>query len=234
MKRREQSDGWVARLCNWLGRQTRLAPFLDWVAGWFMPRVAWRVGGLPAPRLTGPTVWKAQGPLTTPNGDCQTCRNAAPTTPGEANQDNVQSPDRPGVLSEIWHWIWGTSHQAKKDEADRKAGKGGCADPKYHGMHGRPCRFAGGSDLKCPAGTTSGWFWSYETPVGRFFYVDCCGGTPQGSVWCNWTQEANWCMVWGKAANAGISDYNCTLAIPDSLMKTRDIGGGKYEVVGVD
>jgi len=171
----------------------------------------------------------AEGPHTS-----DTDHGKAPTTPHEANQDNVQSPDRPGFFSELWHMIRGTSHLHKKEQADKLAGNHGCEDQRYHGMHGRPCRFAGGTDLKCPPGTTSGWFWSYETAVGRIFYVDCCGGTPKGAVWCNWTQEINWCVALGRAANAGIDKYNCTLAIPDNLMKTRDLGNNKFEVVGVD
>jgi len=175
----------------------------------------------------------ADGPMTTPP-NAPTHRGTAPSTPQGTQQDSVTSPNRPDDppwWAGFWRWVL---HFREKEEADRKAGNHGCEDVRYHGMHGRPCRFAGGSDLRCPRGTTSGWFWSYDTPAGRIFYVDCCGGTPQGTVWCNWSQEPNWCSAWGRAANASISTYNCTLAIPDSLMKTRDLGGGKFEVVGVD
>jgi hypothetical protein len=241
MKRQRWFDDVVIRFCNFLGRQTAASGALDWVASWFLPRVRWGAGVLPAGGATGPDIWLAKGPYATPGSNCPTCRDKAPDTPGKPNRDDVQAEDRPGLWSRIVHWWRGTSHQAKKDQADRMAGKGGCDDPKYHGMHGRPCRFAGGSDLKCPPGSKSGWFWSYETPVGRIFYVDCCGGTPKGSVWCNWTSEADWCVSLGQTFGRWMVEggydrdaYNCTLAIPDSQMETQDVGGGKFKVVGVD
>jgi hypothetical protein len=225
MRHRSPRGDWVRRLCDRLGRQTFTSGFLDWVASWFLPQASQPLAMRPpvGEASLGLTALMAQGPLTTPP-QSPTYHGTAPTTPGDPNQDNVRADDRPGIFSAIWHWFSGTSHQAKKDQADRLAGKDGCQDPRYHGMHGRPCRFAGGTDLKCPPGTTSGWFWSYDTPAGRIFYVDCCGGTPQGAVWCNWTQETNWCVGWGRASQAGITAYNCT----------RDLGGGRYEVVGVD
>jgi hypothetical protein len=77
-----------------------------------------------------------------------------------------------------------------------------CADPKYRGMHGRPCKFAGGTDARCPKGTVSGWFWKYRTPAGVFYYVDCCGATPGAQpVWCTWADEPNWCL--GYTATEG-------------------------------
>jgi hypothetical protein len=84
------------------------------------------------------------------------------------------------------------------DETMNEANQKACAEPRYRGMHGRPCRFAGGTDTRCPKGTVSGWFWKYRTPAGVFYYVDCCGATPGGqAVWCTWVDEQNWCLGYG-------------------------------------
>jgi hypothetical protein len=161
----------------------------------------------------------------------------APNSPEAPNQDYVvnDTGDRPGW----WNWLWHTSgeHDRSKREWDAKHSVHGCLDPKYHGMHGRPCKFEGGSDTKCPSGTVSGWYWSYDCPgVGKVYYVDCCGSRPlQKTVWCNWTQEANWCLGLGRAARQAppAERYVCTLSILDRDMRTTAVPGG-FEVVGVD
>jgi hypothetical protein len=78
----------------------------------------------------------------------------------------------------------------------------------------------------------SGWFWKYHTAVGTIYYVDCCGKKIQSDVWCNWSNEVNWCMI-GRAAAQNRTTYGCTLAIPETLMTTAE-EGGTWVVVGVD
>jgi hypothetical protein len=95
-----------------------------------------------------------------------------------------------------------------------------CAPLIYHGMHGSPCAYNGGtSDNKmCPAGTISGLWWRYNVPtIGFVYYVDCCGMPVQWKVWCRWAKEQNWCV--GRGNNV----YTCTLTIlPTELHKDAD------------
>jgi hypothetical protein len=161
---------------------------------------------------------------------------AAPSAPAQASTDTVinNTGDRPGVWDIIFHPL---DHEQHKRSWDTAHTVHGCSEARYHGMHGRPCKYEGGSDSKCPAGTFSGWYWSYDCPgVGKVYYVDCCGGgTPTNSVWCNWTQEANWCLGYGRAARQTPPNmkYFCTLSILDRDMRTTAVPGG-FEVVGAD
>lgn len=232
----------VKRLCDLLGRQHFAARFLDQIAQWIAPTtlrpLLHGAGATPAglnsrqqPESqdlgTEPMLMAALAP-----GSPDPARGMAPSTPHAPHAG--RSPNRPG----FWSWLFSSSsdHSRRKTIADQQHAMTSCADPKYRGMHGRPCKFAGGSDNKCPRGTTSGWFWSYETSAGRVYYVDCCGGTPDttNNVWCNWTAEPDWCLHWGRAANLRVTGYNCTLAILDADMRTAQLSPGVYEVSGVD
>jgi hypothetical protein len=237
-----KEQGLVGRFCGLMGRQHFAARFLDWVMQWivpFTPRPAFGVvGAIPVGSKDWPQS-EAQslgdGLLLMANlasGSPDPSRGLAPSTPHAPHAG--RDPNRPG----FWSWLWSSSadHNRRKTVADQRHATTSCADPKYRGMHGRPCKFAGGSDNRCPRGTTSGWFWSYETSVGRVYYVDCCGGTPDtnNNVWCNWTEEPDWCLHWGRAHNNRVTGYNCTLAILDADMRTVQPSPGVYEVSGVD
>jgi hypothetical protein len=243
MKRESKRKGIIERLCYYLGRQNFASDFLDTISNWLFlqPVPAFNGFGLPsnsklpkhktdndwnkgtALMMSRPTAWHAGS-----DG-----RQANPT-PLEPNKGTP----RPETIIP-WRWLIGPLgwfwHEDAKKEAKKHA-PAPCSDMKYHGMHGQPCKFAGGTDNKCPKGTVSGWFWAYEVPgLGRIYYVDCCGTSGDKSdVWCNWSSEPNWCMVYGRAQNQGVSKYNCTLAISESDMNVVDLGGGKYEVGGVD
>jgi hypothetical protein len=226
---------WVRRLSARLGRQTRLSNLLDWVAARTvklpaMPRVAFAGGPkmddlLHAPKqmATGPGAQDAayvRPAPTTPHAE--PLGGSGPWTPTEPWWDIFLGPA--AIIA----------HRARKGAANKAHAKAACAPEKYHGMHGMPCAYAGGTDLKCPAGTISGYWWTYKISTGVIYYIDCCGGTQKGTVWCNWTEEDNWCRGAGRAVNQGASlEYNCTLAVPDSLMKTATVGTG-LEAVDVD
>ena len=75
-------------------------------------------------------------------------------------------------------------------------------------MHGSPCAYHGGSDLRCPPNSVPGLWWRYTIPkVGTVYYVDCCGHTITHTKVCAWTKEPNWCGGLGK------NIYTCTLAV---------------------
>ncbi|MGI8638679.1 MAG: hypothetical protein ACR2MG_01820 [Pyrinomonadaceae bacterium] len=241
MKNESKRQGVIKSLCLYLGRQNIASDFLDYISSWLFLQPAFAFSGngkFPLPKYKEKTEEKLakSKPVmmarpTAPHNGMD--GRAAPTTGGAhrgALRSEEVSPWRvifglPGI---IWHLV-------EKDKAGKHK-TAPCSDPKYRGMHGQPCKFAGGSDTKCPSGTTSGWFWSYEVPsFGRIYYVDCCGaGGSASDVWCEWTSEPDWCNGWGRAANNGISGYNCTLAILEVDMNVVDLAGGKYEVRGVD
>jgi nucleoid-associated protein YgaU len=106
-----------------------------------------------------------------------------------------------------------------------------CAPAIYHGMHGAPCKFHGGSsDNKfCPVGSESGLWWRWNVPgIGNVYYVDCCGiPISTWKVWCRWAKEANWCAGRGK----GI--YTCTLTLLHSELHKDSSGFAdpKYHVL---
>lgn len=233
---------WIERMCDFLGRYTRFAAILDYVASWIvpLPRPAHNaVAGMPGVSSTGDldlpahVIAMASGPetrTTTPNSVDWPFRGDSPTTPQKSHEGEHRK--MAVVYDAPWWKFW-------EDDVTAPTVQRGvdlCTQDKYRGMHGTPCLYAGGSDLRCPRGTVSGWFWSYRTPAGVYFYVDCCGGTPRNNpVYCHWTAENNWCYGGGRAQNSGRSlDYNCTLAIPDNLMMTRGVPGKRPEVVGVD
>jgi hypothetical protein len=234
MTRLYRRESAIKRFCDFMGGQSVFARAFERIADWMLmpPRRAAFAGGLSTPpdEFKPPQVMMADGPGT--GGDPR----PAPTSPHEGHKERDEESswwDRPG----LWNWLWSRDHQQDKRNYDNSLHhKGACQDPKLHGMHGRPCRYEGGSDTKCPTGTVSGWFWYYDVPsVGRIYYVDCCGGgTPKNIVWCNWTSEINWCLGAGRSVTVGKTQYFCTLAIRDVDLKTKDLGGGKYEVVGVD
>ncbi len=237
IERERKEVVWIRQFCLRLGRQTRFSNLLDWVAARTVrlparPHLAFATSGAndthtlihaPMQMATGPGAVDAAyvrpapaKPHADPEG------GSGPWTPTESMLDFFLGP-----LAII-------AHQIRKSAANTAHAKAACAPEQYHGMHGSPCAHAGGSDLKCPPGTVSGFWWTYKTKLGVIYYVDCCGGTQKGTVWCNWSEENNWCYGAGRAANQGASqEYNCTLAIPDALMKTAMVGSG-VEALGVD
>lgn len=229
-------------MCQFLGRQTHFASVLDYIASWIVPLpppAHGAVAGGPGltvdgrPGLPPHVMAMASGPDTrtvTPNTDDWTFRGDVPTSPHSSHSGEHRK------MAVLYDAPWWKFWEEDIVTATVERGADICKQDKYKGMHGSPCQFAGGSDLRCPRGTVSGWFWSYRTPAGVYFYVDCCGGTPRSNpVWCNWTSESNWCFGGGRTQNTGGStEYNCTLAIPDRLMMTRGVPGKRPEVVGVD
>ena len=236
MKNTRRQSGLIKRFCDRLGRQNLASKFLDRIARWVVPLpqdmglVAAGSMYAPSRRDGGDDLRKlihspflAQGP-----GLNWTDHGDAPTTPHDAA---VGAATITVNTVSWWDRLWGDVDTVRK-----ASGTELCAPDRYHGMHGTPCLYAGGSDLKCPKGTVSGWFWSYKTAVGVYYYVDCCGGKPiAGDVWCGWTSESNWCGAFGRTHNTGASEkYNCTLAIPSALMQTTALSSTEFEVVGVD
>jgi hypothetical protein len=235
MKSMRNRSELVKRFCDLLGRQNSASGFLDRIARWVVPLPPAMdlaaAGPMPAPLrrnrdeelrklIHGPML--AQGPMLQ-----ATNRGDAPDTPHDASEGHATVTINTATW---WDRLWGGV-----DTVRTESGTELCAPDRYHGMHGTPCLYAGGSDTKCPKGTVSGWFWSYKTKAGVFYYVDCCGGTQKSDVWCGWTSEDNWCGPWGRTTNTGGSTkYNCTLAMPSSLMMTKGLSSTQFEVVGVD
>jgi hypothetical protein len=120
--------------------------------------------------------------------------SAGPLSPGQTAPRAATSPHR-------------------GEAGDPRHSASACYPMKYRGMHGRPCKYVSGSDESCPHGTEVGYFWKYETPVGVYYYVDCCGRETTSSVWCNWCKEPNWCL--GKGGNI----YTCTMAIAQNNLR---------------
>jgi len=226
----------VRRACDWLGRQNRFSSFLDWAASWAVPTAphlilsAPGVGDTPEARWMRPVLMATGPDLDITDGGLV---RDAPSTPhlSQGAYDVNQDPAQPGY-SGAPRTSSGTAlgaHDRSKWQARMDHSPTACNEDKYKGMHGRPCKYAGGTDAKCPTGTLAGWFWRYKTPVGVYYYVDCCGKKVISNVWCNWTSEANWCIAAGSnhgyAAKRALTDdtwetYTCTLAIPDGHMKT--------------
>lgn len=238
MKLRPQGNNITERFCTYMSRHHPLARLGDVIGDLLLsPRLQPALAGhgsspRPSRRESMSQVHMAIGPMPENN------HGPAPNVPTQSSNDSFvnDTGDRPGW----WNWLWHSAgdHDRAKRSWDKAHTTHGCSDPQYHGMHGRPCKFEGGSDNKCPAGTFSGWYWTYDCPgVGKVYYIDCCGGgTPKNSVWCNWTQETNWCIGYGKAAQQtpAVDKYFCTLSVLDRDMRTTAVPGGQYEVVGVD
>ena len=194
---------------EWMGRRHTVGMWMDGISRLFLPRFAqpaWAGAGIRPNGIGGP-VFQAPHAPSTPH-----CQHGDPTCEGG-----------PSFWSAVWEAVLTqhVTHYDRKEANFKKsveASTGVCALPQYHGMHGRPCAWAGGSDKHCPAGTVGGWYWSYETALGVICYVDCCGGRALGNIWCNWTSEQNWCLA-GKAGSSGNTAYTCTLAIPQGDLK---------------
>lgn len=230
---KNNKKGIIERLCQYLGRQNFASDFLDYFAGRMFSTPAFAYGGLGEMPTTArqknniKDILPAAKPIlmARPPSGAANFRGDAPTRPHNSHEQ--PSPDVTYIP-----WLGPVIHAMRKAKAAH-ASKA-CSEPLYRGMHGAPCKFEGGSDNKCPKGTVSGWWWSYEVKgKGRIYYVDCCGGTPKHTVFCNWSAEPNWCSGLGKAQAAGIFQYNCTLAISEADMKVKQVGSN-YEVEGVD
>jgi hypothetical protein len=239
----QRREPMIKRFCDYMGRQHAIARLAERIARWLLPPTAGpALAGAGWPMQPGTRredsmrpkpMAMATGPYTQINYKGKAPDN--PIAPEEMDDTKYTGGwwDRPGAWDNYWHHA---GHAQRKADYDRAHTFHACQDDKFHGMHGKPCKYAGGTDIKCPKGTTSGWFWSYDCPnIGRVFYVDCCGSlTVSDRTWCGWTKEDDWCQYFGKAANAGITGYVCTVAIPDAAMKTVEVSPGKLEVVGVD
>jgi hypothetical protein len=256
MKRRGETL--IKRFCDYMGRPHFAARLIDWIAiPWILPPDALPefvgVSGLRRPvppddvedelRRSEPMAIVGPGAEDHhwPPSNRKPCTRSDGTS--EVSDDNIpedrakQLADRPGFWSRLFHST--PEHNKRKANWDATHFHHVCNDDLYYGMHGRPCKFEGGSDTKCPVGTVSGWFWSYDCPnIGKVFYVDCCSKNdlPTTSrVYCNNSCEVSWCWGNGRAHHTGnMEHYICTLSILDIAMRTRDLGGGSYEVDGVD
>lgn len=232
----KKQEGIIERLCKYLGRQNLATGLLDFIGNRMFPQTQFAYGGISSALIPTNKQESLNDSLSKPllmarpPAGTENFRGPAPTSPHKGHTQPAPIT-LPTLLSFI-PIIGPVLHQEAKT-ASQHASKA-CADPLYKGMHGAPCKYEGGSDNKCPKGTVSGWWWSYEVPgKGRIYYVDCCGGSPTHSVFCNWSSEPNWCYGYGKAQAAGIGKYNCTLAILEADMKVKAVGSG-YEVEGVD
>ncbi len=234
---KKKKEGLVERFCMYLGRQNFASEILDYLSRFLFPQSPFgfeMAGAMPMrvlKRENESEIRRRRGLvlMAVPAGT-ENFHGDAPLVP----HDGHTQP----ALKEIfpWRWLLGplgfVLHE--KEKAAAKHASAACSDPLYKGMHGAPCLFEGGTNNKCPKGTVSGWWWSYEVPgKGRIYYVDCCGGSPKHEVYCNWTNEANWCYGMGRAATKGITEYNCTLAILEADMNVVKVGSG-YEVGGAD
>jgi hypothetical protein len=205
---RRIEDGLVTRFCELLGRQHVAAGFLDWIGGWFVPpraRPAFAgVWMLPAETDARSATAEFTGPLVVQTGTDQEHARLDYNLEGAP----WKAPRTP----------W-TKHDTPKE----------CDQDRYHGMHGTPCKFEpGGSDTKCPPGAIAGWFWKYEVYGNTYYYVDCCGLIKHSKVWCNWSKEANWCMM-GSSGLIGLMDYTCTLSLKrGDFTVSTDPKGRKY------
>ncbi len=184
-------DRVVERCCLFLGRYGRWSDWLDRLVNWLVP-------GSFAPFLL-------------PGGAAVLRPMPLPIfMPGErSNQPGVYDTNKGPTAPTRPH---------RGEPGDPPHSTRECGNPKYRGMHGRPCRYSGGSDQLCPYGTVSGLWWRWYVPrVGNVYYVDCCGMPSDSKVWCNWAKEWNWC------AGRGNNVYTCTLALLHSeLHKDAD------------
>jgi hypothetical protein len=240
MRKQKKQTGIVESLCRVLGRKNFASGFLDCVSGWLFPlptTYAYNgIGALQMPKSLKNERNKLSDIhkpilMARPPAGTENFHGPAPVVPHDPHTQPTADDTGASWLLNLLPFGFLVHESIKKDA---KHASVACSDPLYRGMHGAPCKYEGGSDNKCPKGTVSGWWWSYDVPgKGRIYYVDCCGGSPKHKVFCNWTNEYNWCQVFGKAQARGISDYNCTLAILEADMKVKKVGAG-YEVEGVD
>jgi hypothetical protein len=245
MRDRTRGDGLVKWFCDRMGRRHALADFLDRVARWLLPPppqlAAGGVGALPA---AGASVEAPAPDVTEP----LVVRYDDDGSKGWAKREHRRGDANPGgkgPKAPTYPWFnHGYVDPADPPPFDVADSKKQCRFYRLTGMHGRPCRsipHAGGSDTKCPTGTVGGWFWKYDVPAyGTVFYVDCCGKSIAGGVWCNWSKEANWCVTGKAASTPGLEMdgttplYTCTLALLASEIKWgTDPSGGTF-VDGVD
>lgn len=177
----QQVDRLVTQVCKRLGRYDRWSEWLDRVAGWVIPG-----GGVMGLLPGGPAILP---PIPLPI-----------LMPGRASNSGVVHDLNQGPAAPT------TPHAGEPGDPPHSVAQ--CSNPRYRGMHGRPCRYSGGSDLLCPYGTEAGYWWRWYVPgVGNVYYVDCCGMPSLSRVWCNWAKEPNWCLQKGR----GI--YTCTLSL---------------------
>jgi len=184
-------DRMVERLCRLLGRYGRWSDWLDPLVSWVMP-------GTLAPMLL-------------PGGAA-----VLPPIPRPILMPGPRSND-PGTYNENQALTAPSSPHAGASGDPRHSSRE-CSNPRYQGMHGRPCRYSGGSNdaggrsepiTRCPMGTVPGLWWRWYVPgLGKnVYYVDCCGMPSLSRIWCNWAKEPNWC------AGQGNNVYTCTLAL---------------------
>ena len=232
-----KKEGLIERFCQLLGRQNFASDFLDNLLGFIFPPSPFAVAsGIPMTGLRKTNrrdILGKRGQLlmARPPAGTENFHGPAPVAPHTPH--GFEEPTRT-----TWEWLFGDSaaHARGKTRArtSQSHSRAPCSNPMYQGMHGRPCAHGSGTDNMCPIGTVSGWWWSYEVPrLGRIYYVDCCGGRNSSDVWCNWSNEDNWCFGLGRAQSRGISDYNCTLAILEADMNVVAVGTS-WEVIGVD
>lgn len=182
------------RFCMWLGRYGRWSELLD------------RIGRLICPAFIDPLLVPGIA------GDLSPLSRPFFMGGVASNQGGVRNPDAAPPPS---------PHPNGGDPGDPPHSTAECTDMIFHGMHGSPCKFNGGSsDNKfCPAGTVSGLWWRFNIPgLGNIYYVDCCGVPVSWGVWCRWAKEQNWC------AGRGSSIYTCTLTLTLGELKVDGSG----------
>jgi methylamine dehydrogenase light chain len=108
--------------------------------------------------------------------------------------------DDPSWRQSRWEWPFGSWFGASGVN---------CSDNRYCHLHGYACACCGGTDTKCPTGTTRGHYWSFCCQHSTIWYVDCCGGNtkcPSSCPVCHNSNQPNWCLGYGGG------QYICTLA----------------------
>lgn len=184
----EALDRLVQRFCERLGRYGSWSKWLDPLARFFCPSF---LNPLLLPAAVNDLSPLHQPVLMAGRTSGQGTRYDGTTAPPPAGAPGPGDPGDP-------------PHSTKE-----------CAPAIFHGMHGAPCSYHGGSnDNKwCPPGTVPGSWWRFNIPkIGNVYYVDCCGIPIKWKVWCRWAKEPNWCL------DSGSSIYTCTLTLLHSEL----------------
>jgi hypothetical protein len=194
MNTRQKLDRMTAQFCVRLGRYGCWSEFLD------------RIGRLVCPAFLDPLLLPGMV------GDLIPLSRPILMGGVSSNQGGVRNPDPAPPPS---------PHPNGGDPGDPAHSSAECNKMIYHGMHGAPCAYHGGSsDNKfCPAGSVTGMWWRFNIPgLGNVYYVDCCGLAITYKVWCRWAKEQNWCVGQGN------SIYTCTITLLFGELKVDGHG----------
>ena len=134
MSSNSKVDRLIRQFCMWLGRYGRWATFLD------------RIAVLVCPAFVDPRLLPAVA------GDMTPLPHLVLMTGVHSNQGGIYNP-MPAPQAPL--------NPGPGDPGDPPHFPRECEPDRYHGMHGAPCAFHGGTDKKCPTGTQSGLWWRF-------------------------------------------------------------------------